>query len=87
MVHGANDFGRPLDRALLANEPLEVIKHIDPYGNTVFNRLQMATLIEEFERLSKYVEVPSEQHAIDAIIRAARVCQTKVHEYLVFIGD
>jgi hypothetical protein len=34
---GAEGFLHPLLRSIQAGEPLELIKHIDPYGNTVFN--------------------------------------------------
>lgn len=80
-------FEFPLQEAIEADEHLELIKHIDPYGETVFNGHQMPTLIEDFELLSKYVDHPSEQRALDEIIRAARVCEREVHHYLVFIGD
>lgn len=84
-LRGAFEF--PLQRAILANEPLELIRHIDPYGETVFNHPQMPTVISDFERLSKYVEQPSEQEVLDVIVRVARVCERDRSLYLVFIGD
>jgi hypothetical protein len=84
---GAEDFMFPLVRASQAGEPLELIKYIDPYGETVFNRVQMPTVIAEFERLSKYVERPFEKRGLEAVLRLARICETEVHHYLVFIGD
>jgi len=86
-VEGTTYFDFPLQRAIVAEEPLELIKDIDPYGETVFNKLQMPTVIAEFERLSKFVERPAEQLSIDAILRVARAIQDKSHNYLIFIGD
>jgi hypothetical protein len=83
----AHDFDGPLYRAIEAGEPLELIKHIDPYGNTVFNGVQMPTVVAEFERLEKYVEDSSEKRALAAVLRLARMCEAEVHTYLVFMGD
>jgi hypothetical protein len=47
----------------------------------------MPTVIADFERLSQYVQQPSELGALDAIVRVARVCERENHLYLVFIGD
>lgn len=80
-------FEFPWQRAIRASEPLELIMHINPYGETVFNAPQMGTVIADFERLSKYVEQPSEQRALDELIRVARECERDISLYLVFIGD
>jgi hypothetical protein len=45
----------------------------------------MGTVIADFERLSNYVEQPSEQRALDELIRVARDCERE--DFLVFIGD
>jgi hypothetical protein len=60
---------------------------IDLYGQTVFNRLQMPALIEEFQRLR--ADVPSEaaRDSLTRIIELAERCQNEVHLYLVFVGD
>lgn len=84
---GGEYLFQPLMRAIQAGEPLELINYIDPYGNTVFNQVQMPTVIAEFERLSKYVERPFEKRGLETVIRLARICEKEVHHYLVFIGD
>lgn len=84
-LSGAFEF--PLLRAIRASEPLELTMHINPYGATVFNASQMRTVIADFERLSKYVEQPSEQRALDELIRVARDCEGDISLFLVFIGD
>ncbi len=86
-VAGARDFVAALGNAIQAGEPLELIKYIDPYGNTVFNQVQMPTVIAEFERVSRYFERPFEKRALEGVLRLARICEREVHHYLVFIGD
>jgi hypothetical protein len=86
-VRLSGGFEFPLQRAIRASEPLELIMHINPYGETVFNAPQMGTVIADFERLSKYVEQPSEQRALDELIRVAQECERDISLYLVFIGD
>ena len=86
-VRLSGGFELPLQRAIRASEPLELIKHINPYGETVFNAPQMGTIVADFERLSKYVEQPSERRALDELIRVARECERDISLYLVFIGD
>ena len=63
------------------------LAYVDPFGITVFNRLQMDVVIPELIRLR------SEDHAdrigtiIDQIIQFATRCRDEVHLYLEFEGD
>ena len=77
-IAGVEDFMHPLVRASQVGEPLELIKYIDPYSNTVFNQGQMPTVIAEFERLSRYVERPFEKRGLEAVLRLARICESEV---------
>lgn len=46
-VRLSGGFEFPLHRAIRADEPLELIMHINPWGETVFNAPQMDTVIAD----------------------------------------
>jgi hypothetical protein len=62
----------------------KLIKYIDPYGDTVFNHLQMSDLIADFEIVAK---LEPENELIDIIVQLAKQCLEQSHLYLVFYGD
>ena len=59
------------------------LRLIDPYGDTVFSRYQMVSVLPELERWA--TERPSAN--VDAAVQLARKCRDEVHTYLWFIGD
>jgi hypothetical protein len=63
-----------------------MLAHVDPHGNTVFNRSQMSTLLEELARLE-----PQLAGLALSTARALRVLigtyAGRPHRYLWFIGD
>jgi hypothetical protein len=64
----------------------ELIKYIDPYGDTIFNHLQIDTLLKEFRALQKFCSSDDERawlnQAIALIERSG-----EVHTYIKLIGD
>jgi hypothetical protein len=62
----------------------KLIKYIDPYGDTVFNSLQMKDLITDFEVLAK---LEPHNKLVDKIILLSKMCLEQPHLYLVFYGD
>ncbi|HZP24528.1 MAG TPA: hypothetical protein VFB04_13860 [Terriglobales bacterium] len=74
-------FPEPDDKTFL------LIQFLDPYGNTVFNRLQMPQFLEEWERLRDLAEKMSNLSAWTDVKRLAQQCASGVHLYLRFIGD
>jgi hypothetical protein len=68
------------------DETFQCLRFIDPYGDTVFNRVQMPTLLSELERLRD--SVPSRNHQqFDELVRLAQRCLSDVHLYIRFYGD
>lgn len=62
------------------------LRYIDPYGDTVFNRLQLEDVLRELEALS--ATAPTEGHALlDQVAGLARRGLAEPHRYLKFIGD
>ena len=88
-----NEFGEAVDVAsdLLAHpgDPcFSCLRFVDPYGDTVFNRMQ---LVGSFWRTSVWLEGTDygTQHtaAIDKVESLIELCQAEPHSYLKLIGD
>jgi hypothetical protein len=61
---------------------------IDPYGNTIFNRIQMMRLAEEVRRLIRAAEfTPDERSFLEEILEFCAMGTAKYHRYLWFVGD
>lgn len=65
------------------NEAFKLVKYLDPYGDTIFNHLQMDDLILDFKKLQnlRYDE------NVERVIQLAVKCKLEPHTYLVFYGD
>ncbi len=71
----------------LTDTSFACIRFVDPYGDTVFNRLQAAVAVEEWDRLETTF---SERGAstLWADVRNLLVhCSQEPHTYVRFIGD
>lgn len=66
-------------------EKYKLLKYIDPYGDTIFNSLQMPDLITDFTNLIN--EIPHLKKEIEDVISIADVSKKSVHQYLKFCGD
>jgi hypothetical protein len=63
------------------------IKYINPYGDTVFNYLQMDDFISELKQIKSNSSDEKVKELIDKIIQLAERCKQKVHTYIKFYGD
>ena len=65
----------------------DVLSGIDWYGDTVFNRQQMARFLSAWKTLKTATEDPEALALLSAIERLAEQCANGTHLYLKFIGD
>jgi hypothetical protein len=61
--------------------------YIDPYGNTVFNQLQMETFLAEWDKIRREAKTQDETAAWSSVKQLATRCKDEVHLYIRFIGD
>jgi hypothetical protein len=61
--------------------------YIDPWGETVFNHLQIDELIFELRRIRSKASSEEQRAFVDAIEGMARRCKDGDGLYLKFIGD
>jgi len=66
---------------------LHLLSGIDRYGDTVFNRRQMAQLLEEWKSLLRWATSDDETSLILEIIALCHECQSNIHTYLRIEGD
>ncbi len=64
-----------------------LLAYIDPYGDTVFNSLQMEPFLAEWKRLSPKAKTPGEQKFLQDVERLALRCQNEIGLNLKFLGD
>ena len=64
-----------------------VLKYIDRYGNTIFNRLQMPPFLREWSTIRRNAQHVESRQLLDSIEALGRRCAREVHLYLKFIGD
>ncbi len=92
-----DEFGEELDRfiddgALLAaaiptgNADYPMLRYVDVEGVTAFNRLQLAVVIPELERLSR-ASAPNAQRALSHVLKMAKKAASEPHLYLSLRGD
>jgi len=60
---------------------------IDPYGDTLFNTLQLPVVMAELNQLRPKARSEEEREMIDSVIRLASKAAEEVHVYLKFFGD
>jgi hypothetical protein len=69
------------------DDHFQMIRFIDWYGDTVFNRLQAATFLKEWETLRGNGNSKEDEDLVSAIRELAVRLQTEPHLYLKFYGD
>jgi hypothetical protein len=80
------DPENPLHK-LLPRKDHSLLSGIDPYGDTVFNRLQMDDFLIELDELKKQQMTSKQILHIEGIKELAAKCRGDVHLYLKFVGD
>ena len=65
----------------------QCIRFIDPYGDTVFNVLQMPQFLREWVELEESTPNDDAVETIRAVRALAERCRDEVHLYLRFMGD
>jgi hypothetical protein len=68
-------------------EKYPLLGGIDPYGDTVFNGLQMRRFLMERADVSAKASISQERDLVAKIDELARRCRDEVHLYIRFVGD
>lgn len=63
------------------------LRFVDPYGDAVFNRFQIPTLIAELDGALSLQTDPAVRQHIDSMLALARKTEGSIHTYIKFYGD
>jgi hypothetical protein len=81
------DDGGILAAAIPAGSPdYPMLRHVDIEGITAFNRLQLAVVIPELEKLSESTG-PDAKRALSRVLKMAKKAVAEPHLYLRLLGD
>ena len=70
------------------NAGYPMLRFVDVEGVTVFNRLQLAVVITELERLAAAAEAePEAKPALSRVLKMAKKAAAEPHLYLRLLGD
>jgi hypothetical protein len=69
----------------LYENDFKILKYVDLYGNTTFNRMQLDDLIDDLSSLE--IRLPMQSSFIKEVIELAKSSKERVHTYLKFYGD
>jgi hypothetical protein len=83
------DSERKLEGALPSenDERFPLLRFVDSYGDTVFNRLQAGHVRQEVERLQQVTGDPAVKQLMEELLQLANECAAAPHRYLKFLGD
>jgi hypothetical protein len=83
---GTFDAAGDFDRVL--TQTGELLRYVDPYGDTVFNTMQAADLVGEVEQIMTMPDLTTiERRGLGRLKVMAERCRDGEHLYLWFIGD
>jgi hypothetical protein len=71
----------------LSDKSSLMLRYIDPFGDSVFNNLQMDQFLVEWAEVSSKVQTAEERKLVSTIEAMAQRVRDEVHLYLKFIGD
>jgi hypothetical protein len=86
VLRSSTDSGLHAICVLARERGLPLLGHIDPYDNTIFNRMQAEVIRSELGSLTK-ISGPEYKASLEGLIDLVNLVVERPHRYLVFNGD
>jgi len=86
-VRSVTDKDGLVDRATAELPSARLLRYVDPYGDTYFNKLQMADLLADWQDTHPLIETASDEECWSGVEAIIRECQSRTHLYVRFVGD
>ena len=86
-IVSATDKRGLIPRALNRMKNLRLLRYVDLYGNTYFNKFQMADLLADWRAIELLIEGADDAVFWREVQRLAEECQNETHTYVRFAGD
>jgi hypothetical protein len=77
----------PLIEAVPEFETTHCIQYMNPYGDTIFNSMQLGRFVEEWKMVELQADTREEKELVAAVQRLADLAEEENHMYLKFVGD
>jgi PAS domain-containing protein len=78
-------------RALIESVPefesTHCIQYMNPYGDTIFNQLQLVRFLEEWKMVEAQADTEEEKEIVASVQRLALLAEEENHMYIKFVGD
>jgi hypothetical protein len=71
----------------IGDESHPLLGGINPYGDTVFNRIQMGRFLREWDAVSSKAVTTEERELVSKVGELALRGRSEVHLYIKFVGD
>lgn len=87
-VLGSVDADPKFDPVLLGidRDAYPILGHLDPYGDTILNRIQVRSLLGEISRLGPEDKLVPVQFR-ESLVALCEKCLAHPHQFLWFIGE
>lgn len=63
------------------------LRFVDPYGDTIFNPIQVVQLRQELETLLQLATTPNQRSVIQELLQLAQFSLMEPHRFLRLVGD
>jgi hypothetical protein len=60
---------------------------MNPYGDTIFNQLQLVRFLEEWKMVEAQAATEEEKEIVASVQRLALLAEEENHMYIKFVGD
>lgn len=64
-----------------------LLRYIDPYGDTVFNALQVPDLLDDLQKLGSSLSSGEDREVLGRIVSLCKQSLEEPHRYVKFVGD
>ncbi|HET9181576.1 MAG TPA: hypothetical protein VFP59_05545 [Candidatus Angelobacter sp.] len=71
----------------VGNSDFPLLQYIDPYGNAIFNGLQMSEVKRELSELINRASNDEQRSVLRRVLEMAEECEKHPHKFLRFRGD
>src|SRR5215475_6347897 len=77
----------PLIEAVRDYESTHCLQYMDPYGDTIFNSLQLPRFLDEWKMVMEVAVATEDKDLAASVQRLALLAEEEIHMYLRFVGD
>jgi hypothetical protein len=86
-IRSVTDKDGLIERSAADAPELRLLRYVDAYGDTYFNKLQMADLKADWQVARTLIETANDAECWDVVQGIINECLDRTHLYVKFVGD